>query len=268
MEVGHGDVYYMTRHSQDFFDHAVPKVRREDFNCPRLSVTYRALLPPCSEGNSNRPHIQPPSRVPSDQNSTTARRAFNPPKTQVLILSDSKNRSFDCSMFKDPVVAFRRDLFYLRDLYQHRDAISRADIVLISAGVNDVRHNKVDARTLHDHVKSFVAQFKNTQFLFDSISPLSINADRFNRINDCIDNTNEYLLKLSLRTENFKLFDNLCFGLAHLARDGIHLNITGKTVLSHCWINVVLIQLGLRKGILPLRHKFMSLVHNFYLEKG
>ena len=165
-------------------------------------------------------------------------------------------------------MAFRRDLFFLRDLSQHSDAIARADVVLISAGVNDIRKNKVDARTLHDHVKNFVARFKNTQFLFDSICPVSMNADRFNHVNDCINKTNEFLVKLSIRTEHLKLFDNLCFGLPHLARDGIHLNLTGKHVLSHCWVNVILIKLGLKRGNLPLRHNFLRIADDFYSDKG
>ena len=65
-----------------------------------------------------------------------------------------------------------------------------------------------------------------------------------------------------------KLFDNLCFGLPHLARDGIHLNLTGKNVLSHCWVNVILIKLGLKRGNLPLRHNFLRIADDFYSDKG
>ena len=281
LEVGQGDVYVMTRNSQDFFDHQLPKMREEDVTGPRISITFRSLRPqpgrspvqmhhPHTTPSSTRPHTDSNARPRTDSTSCqpTPKRAFNPPRKQVLILSDSKNRSFDCSLFTGPVVAFRKDLFFLRDLSQHSDAIAQADVVLISAGVNDIRRNKVDARTIHDHVKNFFARFKNTQFLFDSISPVSMDADRFNHINDCINKTNEYMLKLSLRSDNFKLFDNLCFGLPHLARDGIHLNLTGKNVLSNCWVNVTLIKLGLKRGYVPLRYNFSRIAEEFYSDKG
>ena len=172
-------------------------------------------------------------------------------------------------MSKYPVVAFRKDLFFLRDLSQYDDVIVRADVVLISAGVNDIMKNKVDARTLHDHLKNFVSRFDKTQFLFDSICPVSMNRDKFNHVNDRIDsNTNEYLLKFAIRTDNSRLFDNLCFGLPRRSRDGIHLNFAGKTALSNCWVNDTLIRLGLKRGYLLLRQNFLRIVHDFYAEKG
>ena len=102
-----------------------------------------------------------------------------------------------------------------------------------------------------------------TQFIFDSVSPLSISADRFNTDNICIDRLNELLLKLSLRSGNFKLVDNLSFGLPHLAKDGLHFNINGKNVLSRHWVNCTLIRLGLRRGSLPIRTQFRTIFHEF-----
>ena len=151
---------------------------------------------------------------------------------------------------------------------KHSEAIAQADVVLISAGVNDIRKDRANARYLHDFIKDFVASFVNTKFLFDSICPVSMNADRFNCMNDCIDKVNEYLLKLSLRVKNFKLFDNLCFGLPHLSRDVIHLNFVGKNVLSTCWVNVTLIKLGVRQGYLPLRYNFKKIADVYNLDQG
>ena len=166
------------------------------------------------------------------------------------------------------MVAFRRDLFLLKDLNQHWDVIQKSDLVLISAGINDIVKNGADALTLHNHIKHFTSQFKKTQFIFDSVSPVNLNADRFNNLNGCINQLNELLFKLSLRTENFKLFDNLSFGLSHLSRDGLHFNPAGKTALSKCWVNSVLIRLGVKRGSLPIRRHFISLFHNFNLELG
>ena len=166
------------------------------------------------------------------------------------------------------MVAFRRDLFLLKDLNQHRDAIQKSDLVLISAGINEIVKNGAEALTLHNHLRHFTSQFTSTQFLFDSVSPVNLNADRFNNLNGCINQLNELLFKMSLRTNNFKLFDNLSFGLSHLSRDGLHFNQAGKTVLSNCWVNCVLIRLGVKRGSLPIRRHFELLFHNFNLELG
>ena len=182
---------------------------------------------------------------------------------RVLILSDSKNRTFDCSMFKEPIVAFRKDLFHLRDIAEHQASIKQSDVVLISAGVNDLKHGRVDPRSLHDLLRHFTKQFPKTQFIFDSVSPITLEADPFNDLNDSINYLNELLFQLSLRSPNLKLFDNLNFGLSHLARDGLHFNDTGKAVLSTCWMHAILVILGLRNGALPLRRPFLRMYHDY-----
>ena len=245
----HGSLYLMTRASQNFFDHSVPQVEQSEFSGTRISITCRMLKDPFTD---------PPQQTQQTRSVTP-----RPPK-RVLILSDSKNSTFDCSKFREPVVAFREDLFYLRDLENHRESIQQSDVVLISAGFNDLKKVRdADPWTLHNHVKAFVSQFSNVQFLFDSISPLSMNADRFNYTNDRIDRLNILLLELSLKTQNFKLFDNTKFGLSHLARDGIHMNFNGKSVLSDCWVHAILLILGLRRGPLPLRRSFEDRVEQF-----
>ena len=105
-------------------------------------------------------------------------------------------------------------------------------------------------------------------FIFDAISPLTMNADRFNRLNNNIDKLNKLLVQLSLRSDNFKLFDNVNFGLPHLARDGIHFNESGKAVLSNCWVHAILISLGFRKGVFPLRHSFVRIVRDYHSNKA
>ena len=245
----HGSLYGMTRASQDIFDHCIPRVEPAEYTGIRLSITCRLLR--------QSPAPSPGHRMQNSENTTSR------PK-RVLILSDSKNASFDCSIFHEPVIAFRRNLFFLRDLNEHARSIEQADVVLISAGINDLRKIKAaDPVTLHDHIKHFVSQHK-TQFIFDSITPLSMNADRFNNMNRRIDHLNELLLQLSLRSPNFKLFDNLKFGLPHLARDGIHLNMAGKSSMTDCWVHCVLLTVGLRRGTLPLRRRYANLVDAFY----
>ena len=257
----HGSVYSMSRASQDYWDHSVPKVKQEDFMGMRLSITFRKLE--WSKLRSRRSHPNGNSSstgAPTDRSTSDSRPS---PPRRVLILSDSKNSTFDCSLFREPVVAFRENMFYLRDLENHSRAIEQVDLVLISAGVNDLKHGRVDPITLHNHLVDVTSQYK-TEFLFDSISPLNMSADRFNTLNDSIDSLNELMLQYSLRSKNFKLFDNTNFGLSHLARDGLHLNNSGKDVLSACWVNCVLKQLGFRKGNLPLRYSFLKIVSTYH----
>lgn len=256
--VEHGQVYVMSRASQEDWDHSVPPVKRADFQGLRLSVTFRLL---------RKPTIAPPVSAPPTGNSSTSK-TTQAPIRKVLILSDSKNMTFDCSLLSEPTVAFRKNLFYLRDLEQHSQSIAQADLVLISAGINDLRHGKADPITLHNHLAAFTGRFKS-HFIFDSVSPVAMRADRFNGLNTDISKLNELMLEFSLRSRNFKLFDNLNFGLSHLARDGLHLNDSGKSSLSQCWVMCILIYLGIRKGSLPLRHGFRRIVDKYnFLRPG
>ena len=244
----HGSLYAMSRASQDMFDHSVPPIPESDFTGPRISITCRVLLD----------HSARSTRPPRKPASTASR-----PK-KVLILSDSKNASFDCSLFREPVIAFRENLFFLRDLHEHSKSIEKADVVLISAGINDMmKVSAADPITLHNHLKHFVQKYK-TQFIFDCITNLSMSADPYNNMNRRINYLNELLLKLSLRTPNFKLFENICFGLPHLSRDGLHLNHAGKSAMTDCWVHCILITLGFRQGPLPLRRQYISIIEEFY----
>ena len=247
LTVSHGDCYLMSRASQDIFDHSVKKRETGLFDGARISLTFRQL---------RNPKLHTPSRsgpAPTFQQST------KPKPKRVLILSDSKNASFDCSQFRGPIIAFRRNLFFLRDLNSHREAIEQADIVLISSGINDLEKNHAPARLLHDHVRDFVAQFPRTEFLFDSVSAIALRADPHRLRNDRIDDFNELMFHLSLHTAHFKLFDNPNFGTAHLAADGLHMNQSGQQSMSDCWINCILLRLGFRRGPLPIRMPYQHL---------
>ena len=257
----HASLYAMSRRSQDEWDHSVPATSVENFEGPRMSITFRLLEDP-GPNKRNRRH-QRGSMSPAPALSSPHQDHQTPQRhLRVLILSDSKNRTFDCSLLKEPIIAFREDLFHLRDLAQHQALIEQSDLVLISAGVNDLRYGRADPMTLHNHLKHFTSQFR-TDFIFDAISPLNLSADPYFELNDRIDNLNELLLHLSLRSANFHLFDNLNFGLPHLARDGLHLNNSGKSIVSECWVDCILIRLGFRKGSLPLRHPFLDLYYDY-----
>ena len=63
------------------------------------------------------------------------------------------------------------------------------------------------------------------------------------------------MFDFSVNSSNFKLFDTPAFGLAHLGRDGLHLNPAGKRLLTSSWVNCSLITMGLRQG------PFLSIVN-------
>ena len=223
------------------------------FRCYEQSIHIGLLQIACCTRSS-----QPPKPSTKQQ---------HPGQKRVLILSDSKNRQFDCSLFRSPrITAERKDLFLLRDLREHRDAISKADIVLISAGVNDLRRTRIRASTLLNHLRDFTRLFPRTRFLFDSVSPLAMRADRFNSLNREIDDLNESLFRFSLQSSNFKLFENTRFSLAHLSSDGIHLTKKGQLVLSESWVGAVLINLGLWSGSLPIRRAYRNIYERYRLK--
>ena len=93
--------------------------------------------------------------------------------------------------------------------------------------------------------------------------PVTMNADPLHVLNTNIDRFNELMFKCSLRHDNFKLFDNLNFSLAHLSRDGLHFNLSGQRVTSECWVHVVLVRLGLRRGSLPIHQNFVKIYNDF-----
>ena len=263
LESQHGSCYLMTRSSQDLFTHEV--LKPTDQSSPRMSFTFRSLRPATTAQSA--PSAPSAPRTRSSQPPKPSTKQQHPGQKRVLILSDSKNRQFDCSLFRSPrITAERKDLFLLRDLREHREAISKADIVLISAGVNDLRRTRVRASTLLNHLRDFTRLFPRTRFLFDSVSPLAMRADRFNSLNREIDDLNENLFRFSLQSSNFKLFENTRFSLAHLSSDGIHLTKKGQLVLSESWVGAVLINLGLWSGSLPIRRAYRNIYERYSLK--
>ena len=141
----HGSLYTMTRSSQNLFDHSVPRVKQDQHPGLRISITCRTLTSHAHRSTKNHPA--------SPANSTYSNTRHTGPK-RVLILSDSKNASFDCSDFPETVTAFREDLFLLRDLHQHEQSIRKVDVVLISAGINDLMKNGATPLCLHNHFQN------------------------------------------------------------------------------------------------------------------
>ena len=227
-----GEIMIMTRESQDKFDHQICK---EPNRTGRISFTYRLLKP--SPPRSSKAH-------------------------KIQILTGSRNETFDCSLFKNDLVCFSESMYTLRDLGAHRNSIGQADYVLISSGINDLVQLRTPVHVLTSHMEQFAKKaaiyHPNTSILFESISPIALRADPTGFINRQINTFNNKMFELSLTQDNFKLFDSLNLGLAHLSRDGIHYTDQGKVVASKTWVHAVLTRLGYRKGSLPIRPDFVN----------
>ena len=141
----------MTRESQDKFDHQICK---EPNRTGRISFTYRLLNPP-------------PTRSRKTQ--------------KIQVLTDSRNETFDCSLFKNDLVCFSESMYTLRDLGEHYNSIGQADYVLISSGINDFMQLKTPAHVLTSHMEQFAKNaaiyHPNTSILFESINPVALRAD-------------------------------------------------------------------------------------------
>lgn len=234
LSLHHGEVMVMSRRSQDCYDHQIaPEADRG----ARISFTFRQLRDT---------RQQRPSAAAT--------------KHKILVLTDSRNESFDSNEFKNSLVCFTEPMYYLKDLVDHKQQIGEARCVLISSGLNDIIKHNATPDILAEHMTHFVSRAKklhpNTTILYESVGPLALRADPTGYYNRVINDHNRRMFQLSLKSDNFKLFDTLELGLAHLSRDGIHLTDSGKLVVSKSWVNAVLIQLGYRRGPLCIRKEF------------
>ena len=264
-ECSHGSVYSMDQLARERYEHGILPLDQDSTPFPiRVSVTFRSLtpyaeLPPPSPPKSVRkpsvPHV-----------SASKSTALDTPSTQtLLILSDSRNRSVDLSSFPKSAVIYRRDCFYIRDLDGYGEEIANADIVILSVGINDLRFGKRNPWQLHCLLRDLSESYPNTVFLFDAIMGLSAHAGNRNlnvfNINSKCEQLNLNMMHYSLRSENFRLFDNIRFGPPHLSRDGVHMTPEGRRLMTECWIEAVKIQMGLsRARSFPLRREFADLV--------
>ena len=123
-----GDILFMSKASQRSFDHAIPSL--SDDVGERISCTFR-LIKPSSRPINHYRNSNIRARTPLLETKHDPKR--------ILILSDSRNLGFDPSEFKDPSIAcFKEACYTLADIREHDAKIALADVILISAGVNDI----------------------------------------------------------------------------------------------------------------------------------
>ena len=253
-ELAAGDVLFMSKASQRSFDHAIPLP--EDDIGERVSCTFRLIKP------SSRPIHRMSSNIRT--NTPLLETKYDPKK--ILVLSDSRNLSFDPSEFKDPSIAcFKEPCYTLADIRNHEEKIALADVILISAGINDILRGGStfdifsNLRLLMEH---YSRKFPAKMFLFYAVPEVS---GKYYDYNDSINELNDYCFHMSLRLSTFKLFNNLFFNTyTHLASDSLHLSKFGKWSGSVIWTQAVLCVLGRRKAPLPLRPRYLDLLDRSY----
>ena len=242
----HGDILVFTRQSQDFFDHGIPPTSAA--TGPSGSITLRMMRKVTTP-----PAVTEPPKAP------------RPPK-KVLILSDSLNAGFDPYSFKSSIVCFKEPLKQLRNIMKHEKSIAQADVVIISAGINDMTTLNIPgdsaAHTLATNINILQDRYPEVHILLNAVSPvrLKFNSAKYGlseRVNDEINIFNDRCFNLGTHSasiwKKFRLFDIVNFGLAHLSNDGRHLTRAGQALYSKAWVTVALIKLGFRQGDMPLR---------------
>ena len=249
-----GDILIMSKVSQGNYDHGIPET--SDDVDERISLTFR-LIKPARVSDLRTSNMNSP-RAPLLE-------AHHSPK-KVLILSDSRNLSFDTSDFKSQsVVCFKEPCYTLDSISQHENKIAQADVVLISTGINDIIRERGDALQLFDYLRNLMESYYNKYpskiFIFYAVSDVS---GKFIDFNPVIDQFNDYCFEMSLRLSNFKLFNNLFFDTnRHLASDGLHLSKYGKWSASVIWTQSAEIVLGIRSAKLPLRPRYLERLNEF-----
>ena len=86
VDLNHGDILVMSRESQDSIDQAIPAERLR--TGPRISVIFRLM-------------VSPEEACVQKKNFNAKREtATNNPAKRVVVLTDSRNKNFDCSQFR------------------------------------------------------------------------------------------------------------------------------------------------------------------------
>ena len=252
--LSHGDMMIMSQGSQVIFDHGIPATRAEGAGVgTRISLTFRLIseVPVVEKLNKN-------TRIPR----------ANSKMKRVLILSDSRNLSFDANEFKfQDIVCFKETCYTVNDIIKHESQISKSDVVILSCGVNDFIKQTADPVILSNYLRGilnmFAKKYPETFFLFYTVSPCS--GYKYIDTNSRIAHFNDLCFELSLDLQNFRIFENLFFNESrHLASDGLHLTSYGKWSASAVWVQAACTVLGYRWTPLPLRHSYTNWRDQFY----
>ncbi len=223
-DLNHGQVYSMSRHSQDFWEHSIPP--DHTIQGQRLSLTFRRLTPP-----ANPQHIPP-----IHQSSRPAVDPTPPPTERVLLLTDSIHATTPTSIFPQHLPCTKETMFQLTDLHKFEHLFPHMKYVVISSGINDLSRFDHRSYSLFDAVskdlRTFCEKYQDTTFIFNSIL-----LTQYHWLSPEICRFNELMLEFSTKINNLWLFDShqICrelTGSRFLILDpngnGIHLSLAAN----------------------------------------
>ena len=192
-KVSNGDIIIMTRDSQDSFVHRILPDNTESM---RISITFR-----CLTNIHNKPPAPKKTIIPEISNPKGG-------KPSVLVLTDSildKSIS-DLQKQYQNVTVNKLSMYQLLHIDRYMDRFFTHDVVVISAGVNDLsRYGETGDSLLYkvkqklDHITNVCP---NTTFIFRSICPT-----RFELLNSEIIKFNVEFYKYTLGIGNLFFFD-------------------------------------------------------------
>ena len=283
-ELSHGDVYAMTRASQDQWHHSIPP--SPDCLLPRISLTWRELHesppPPPSSTRPKPPPITPPT--PQQATKPTRRRLMpdsfytSPPPTptpvRVLFLSDSNNISLPTHLFPSHLTVIVKPLMQLTQLSVYENEFAYTDFVVIAGGVNELSRYKYTSQSLYSFIspllRNYCEMFPKTTFVFSSLL-----RTRMPWLNRSVGEFNSLIFDLSLQVKKWGNY-NLLFLDADCSLDprrsltprgnGVHITHDAKKhysfTLSSCLSLLTNTPLHRPGFTWPLRSEFMTRVHD------
>jgi hypothetical protein len=237
----HGNVYSMTRASQDIWRHGID--REPHVKDPRVSLTFRKMRePPAAEKELIPPISRPSLRRPPQLTAHD----LPPPRTErILLLADSMyNRTPQHVLNAIPShMVVCRPNYRLTGIFGFEPEFKDNSIVVLSCGVNDISRYNESAASLAalvcDRLARCCESNPRTKFVFNS---LTLTADR-GWLNSELTKFNNFMFELSLHVPNLSYFD--AHGLIvrefrDLQRDalyetegnGVHLSLTVRKLVS------------------------------------
>jgi alkylated DNA repair dioxygenase AlkB len=170
LELTHGQMFSMTAESQKFWAHSIE--RDTNRTGARVSLTFRHV----TAMKADKPVVPPISRpakrdiaadllTPTDSQGNRYKR--------VLLLTDSIHQGFPPGKFNKlgPYRCIRKMNYQLADFMNFHPEFRHSDIVILSAGVNDLCRYKHTAESLADVVCKNLAdsfsRYPNTRFIFN-----------------------------------------------------------------------------------------------------
>lgn len=254
----HGEVYIMSRESQNYWEHGIPP----DPNVTqcRVSLTFRRLQQ-TTQTRPTIPRIQESTRPTTDP--------IPHEHERVLFLTDSMLRDVPHERFPGHMHVVKKEMYQLQDLMDHEQCFEGTKYVIISSGINDLsrynhRHYSL-AQLFKKNLDTLCVKYPNTTFIFNSLL-----LTRFEWLNREVHDFNKDIFDYSISQKNFWFFDShhVCSKLSNWgnvildpAGNGIHLSQLPKREIACCLIACVRELAGRRTSIRkywPLRREFVA----------